>query len=151
MTPRQLLFKTYGHLYERWFFEGDTGRCFYCNEAPFSRDHAPALFWMDALVNNRQGFVYKCRLVPCCQECNSILGNRPHHTLYERAKYIEKRLLAKYEKKHVLWSKAELAQMSRTMQVAIKAKLTQNEILLDRIRLVQERLANQESFPQDDP
>lgn len=149
MTPRQLLIKTYGHLYTRWCFEGDTGRCFYCDEAPAGRDHAPALFWMDALVNAKHNRKYEYWMVPCCTECNALLGNRPLHTLYARAMYIEQKLSKKYEAKHVLWSSAELAQMSRTMQASIKARLTKNQILLDRIRAVQLRLANSESFPVD--
>ena len=149
MTNYKLALKHYGHLYERWNFEKDTGRCFYCDEAPETRDHIPALSWVDVLVNAKHNRRYRYWLVPSCSECNAELHDKALHTIFERACYIEKKLTAKYERKHMLWSKQELAKMSRTMQVAIKAKLAKNNILLDRIRAVQLRLLDADAFPED--
>ena len=146
---RTHLFSTYNHLYSRWSFEGDTGRCFYCDESPSTRDHVPPLSWADMMAHSKVSQRPKFYLVPCCTECNSLLSDKPLNTLFERTRYIEKRLMSRYERNHVLWTPSELAQMSRTMRVGIKAKLRKNEITLDRVRAVQKRLMTEESFPED--
>ena len=63
-------------------------------------------------------------VVPCCQPCNTLLGNAAVHTVEERAAYLYERYSRKYRKQLSSedWTPSELKQMSKTMKKFILAK-----------------------------
>lgn len=136
---RTRLSKVYGHLYERWNFPEDTGRCFYCDEAPYGRDHCPPLHYAELLSRHKRREDYPFYTVVCCVDCNTMLGAKPFFTLFERALYVEKKLLDQFEKEYAMWTPQEISKMGRHFQVSLKARQAKQTILLDRIHAIQLR------------
>lgn len=64
-------------------------------------------------------------VVPCCHECNTVLGNKLYHTVSSRAAYIHGKLQERYKK--VLrtpdWEEEELEELSQDMRKSIEAGL----------------------------
>jgi hypothetical protein len=77
-----------------------------------------------------------------------MLGAKPFFTLFERALYVEKKLLEQFEKKYAMWSPKEVASMGRHFQVSLKARQAQQSILLDRIHFAQLRVISP-VFPEE--
>lgn len=142
---RDLLLKTYGHLYERHF--SSRPGCFYCGEPGGTIDHCPPISFCE--IKNQKWFKEK-RLkfykVVCCADCNKRLADRQLLTLFERASYILQRLEAKTNKV-VRWSQDEMEEMSMVFEKIINAKQEQNKILFERVRFCQELLVKPDDFP----
>lgn len=76
-----------------------------------------------------------------------MLGAKLLFTLYERAQFIEDKLLSKYEKAHTLWSEEEIKELGYSLQTSVKASVEKSKMLLERARRAQERLLEFDSFP----
>lgn len=57
--------------------------------------------------------------------------------------YLNRKLNEEYEKKSVLWSEEELAEMSIDFQRQIRAKQSVKFVIIDRIRGIQWRMVNE--------
>lgn len=146
---RKRLYSIYNRLYEMHYAESASkGSCFYCGEPAGTIDHCPPLSWIEAMTVN-EWLKAKTPLVKIhsCYDCNKLLGSKPLFTVYERAAYLEKVLLNKYEKQSTLWSNDEIKEMSYMFQLQIKGKIEKAKMLLVRARNLQGRLINTASFP----
>jgi hypothetical protein len=146
---RKRLYQIYNRLYEMHYSESSSkGCCFYCGEPASTIDHCPPLTWIEAMTVN-EWLKAKIPLVKIhsCSDCNKVLGTKPIFTLYERAAYLEKDFLNKYEKQSTLWSNDEIKEMSYMFQLQIKGKIEKAKILLVRARNLQNRLSRPDSFP----
>ena len=69
--------------------------CFYCgdNSSMITRDHVIPISYQSVTRS------YNPRdTVPCCAQCNSLLGNKPLFTVEDRAAYLADRLARKYSR-----------------------------------------------------
>jgi hypothetical protein len=142
---RALLLKLYGARYERHW--SSRNGCFYCGDGWTDLDHCPPLSWLDVkdykwFKDRKIGFY----LVNSCSDCNKALSDRPLFSLQERAEYNRLRLERKADK-IVLWSKAEISEMSPRFQKTIIARQQLQNRLLDRLRYAQELQFRAEDFP----
>ena len=97
---RRLREKAFGHYYSKHPF-CNLERCYYCGDYLENNgigDHVPPISWAFAL-----GYSYMVEvesapfiIVPCCKNCNSILGSKKYFTLRERKSYIASWLRTKY-------------------------------------------------------
>jgi hypothetical protein len=97
---RRLREKAFGHYYKKHPF-CDLDRCYYCGDYLSENgvgDHVPPISWAFAL-----GYSYMVEnesapflIVPCCKDCNVILGNKKYFTLRQRKSYIAEYLRSKY-------------------------------------------------------
>ena len=145
---RDLLLKTYGHLYERHF--SSRPGCFYCGEPWTTIDHCPPISFCE--VKNQKWFKdkkIKFYKVVCCSDCNKKLSDRQLLTLNERANYILHSLEVK-SNKIISWSNDEIKEMSILFEKMIKAKQDQNKILFERVRFCQELLVKPDDFPYEE-
>ena len=146
---RRRLYATYNTLYVTHYAESaGKGMCFYCGEPASTIDHCPPLSWIEAMtINDWMKAKTPLVRIHSCFDCNKLLGNKPLFTAYERAAFLEKLLLNKYEKQSTLWSGDEIKEMSYMFHLQIKAKLEKSKRLLERARNLQARLSRVETFP----
>lgn len=142
-VERRRLLAQFGGFYERHEFERMPGSfgCFYCAEPADTIDHTPPLSWIESRrMEDWRSRGIKLLTVPCCGECNRTLGSRALFTPLDRATYLERWLLNKYDRAGRLWSEEEIAEMSKDFQRTIRARKREAERLLVRARAAQWRL-----------
>lgn len=109
--------------------------CSYCGtDAPGELDHVVP--WSYGRVRKRKGErPSRKSAVPCCRECNVMLGNKLLLTISERAGFIHRRLYKKYDKFLSLpeWSITELSEVEENLRKAIKEGLGVKELTEIRI------------------
>lgn len=70
--------------------------CFYCGEIASTKDHVPPLSRFHdyyAIYNQHRPIQ-----VPCCGECNSLLGNTLQQNIYKRVEDLKIKLTTRYKK-----------------------------------------------------
>jgi hypothetical protein len=142
---RELLIKTYGHLYEKHF--SSRAGCFYCGDIASTVDHCPPISFCD--VKDQKWFKeknIKFYKVSSCFDCNKKLGAKHLFTLYERANFIMNKLETQTDKV-VNWSQDEMQEMSAMFEKIIQAKQEKNKILYERVRFCQELIVKPNDFP----
>ena len=106
--------------------------CSYCGEFADTYDHVIPVSYKHV---DRKMEVGNKEAIPCCSECNTILGNRFLHTVSARAGYLLKTYSKRYQK--VLrtpdWDADELAEMGDNMKQSILARLDARDILKERL------------------
>lgn len=95
--------------------------CYYCGELADSRDHFPPL----AAQHTPASVGVKHVLVPCCRECNNLLGASSQNTLAGRAQYLKERLRRRYaaELRFKEWAPDELAELGPSLRAEIEAAM----------------------------
>ena len=75
------------------------------------------------------------KTVPCCKECNALLGNRMFVSVPTRAAYLAGRLKEKNKKLLRIpdWSEEDLEEMSPRMAKSIKATIDERDMMKQRI------------------
>ena len=146
---RKRLLKQYGHLYRRHAGEGVNWReCFYCSDPSETVDHCPPLSWVESrTAKSWRAAGIPLALMPACRACNGLLGDKPLFTALDRLLSLENALERRYEREAALWSDEEIAEMSPEFQRTIKARRAKTKHLMGRIRHVQWRALNDETFP----
>ena len=141
---RDYLELVFGPLYERHYTE-EAG-CFYCGQPLSCWDHCPPLHWIETTKNK-----YKKVLLKSCTSCNTKLGDKPLFTAYDRAVFLHDNLMAEFEKlgwEDRTWEEIEGMKRGLLKSLASRDKM-KGEILSDRIRFIQQRLLNKDSFPDE--
>ena len=91
--------------------------CIYCDAINANtRDHT-----IPQSISDNHSFEEKY-VVPCCKECNSLLGNVPEFTIEERAAYLYTQYQKRY-KTDLKWpdrSDEELKEFGRTLRTKLK-------------------------------
>lgn len=123
-------YSEYEPRYRRFGGERDPSgwlRCFYCGLPADTFDHQPPLSRVhdyEALSLIHEEYVK----VPCCRECNSMLGASLNSCLIDRERQLKKLMQHKYRASLKVpdWPKEELAQLGKNMRseinVAIEAR-----------------------------
>ena len=116
--------------------------CSYCGEYAETYDHVVPISYKHVSrrleVGNREA-------IPCCRECNSLLGNAFLHTVSYRAEYLIKKYKRRYSKiiKTPNWDMDELEDMGEGMRKSILARMDMRDILIERLtHLKQTHLAD---------
>ena len=106
--------------------------CSYCGEYAETYDHVIPISYKHVSrrleVGNREA-------IPCCRECNSLLGNVFLHTVSYRAEYLIKKYKRRYSKiiKTPNWDMDELEDMGEGMRKSILARMDMRDILIERL------------------
>jgi hypothetical protein len=90
--------------------------CSYCGVESSGWDHVPPLREIDGMRDaGVDFFIYDLRKIPCCRECNAMLGDTHLHNIRDRRRYILKRLMKRYAKflRIPHWDESELVDASR--------------------------------------
>lgn len=109
--------------------------CIYCGMPATDRDHlTPVSYNYSRRPKSRNPCAQET--VPCCRECNSLLGSKFVIGVRERAGEVATCLEARYSKilKAPVWTEEEIAALGVDLQRVIRAKQFQREEALERIR-----------------
>jgi len=145
---RALLLKEYGRLYKRHIYDGSDSVCFYCGDNKHHMDHVPPLSIVDYATPERLRMLkIPMVLIPCCGDCNIQLGAKRLGTVEERLSYLYGYLTSKVEREIALWSEPEIEEMSPMFQKMIRSRRAKFNILIERLRGVEDRLCRPETYP----
>lgn len=126
------------HLYQRFGgrrHEHGYLLCFYCGMPADTFDHHPPLSRVDdflALSMLHERFIK----VPCCSECNNLLGSSLTYGLIGREALLKSMLRKKYKKSitHAQWSEEELDGLGKNLRskvIVALAKMSEIDMRLE--------------------
>ena len=114
--------------------------CYYCGGYTNGVDHVvPQVLlnrlreypeWAEALASRRRKL-----LVPCCRECNNLLGSSYQDTLAERKEELKRRLHRKYKKILATpdWFNHEIMELGPKLQEHVMAGVMMRDFLKERL------------------
>lgn len=145
-SERNRLYRTYNTLYNRHYIE-EGYVCIYCNSPAETLDHVPPLAWIEpfGLETLRKSGI-PLSTVPCCRECNGLLGDRKLLTVEDRLEYLEKKYNSLFDKL-VRWSDDELEDMGESFQKSIRAQRWREDDLSRKIRAIEQRIVRPWTLP----
>jgi len=78
----------------------------------------------------------RIKIVPCCHECNCLLGASFQETIAERKKYLKQRLRHKYRAilKIPHWTEEEINELGYVLKQDLLCTLKKKEMLLLRLK-----------------
>lgn len=93
-------------------------RCSYCGQPAQALDHVIPLSVASSEARKNGSLTNRKTCVPCCTECNSVLGNKAFYTVGARAGYLAKRYPSRYKKllRFPPWSSEELQDVGYTLR-----------------------------------
>ena len=120
--------------------------CTYCGDIADSLDHVVPHSYARLNASDKRYYAKKY-CVPCCRECNNLLGNKLFHTVWQRAEYLEKKYKSRYKKILSLpeWDAEDIQEMGHNMRHVIEAGQKDKKETLRRI----EHCANRAGLFQD--
>lgn len=145
-SNRMLSRRDVGSLYRR--LEGvDLSACFYCGDPRESLDHCPPLsvacaLDLDKFRKNGGELV----LVPCCSQCNSMLGSKKLGTPGERLAYLWAAYATLIEKTNHGWSEEEVSELGRNLRAIVDAGRRKSAEYIRKLRGVEERMLASEEW-----
>ena len=144
---RLWLEKTYGSLYELETF-GDRHSCAYCGDLRELLDHCPPLHLVDKLtIKQVRKLDIPMILVPCCSQCNRMLGGRHLPRYEDRLAFLYRKVSDKVERCSI-WSSSELENLTGELQRMVTARQVHiRREYLNRLRGIEERLIRLHSGP----
>lgn len=89
--------------------------CTYCGMDASGWDHIPPLHFISRI--DVKDIKHKLRKVPCCKECNCIIGGILLFTIQERRSYVKRHLKIKYRSilKIPKWNNCELSELGYSL------------------------------------
>ena len=148
-SERNRLYRTYNTLYTRHYIE-EGYICIYCNSPADTLDHVPPLSWIEPFgLETFRSSGIPLSTVPCCRECNSLLGDRKLLTVQDRLEYLEKKYHSLFDKL-VRWSDEEIEEMGESFQKSIRAQKWRENDLSRKIRAIEQRSVKPWTLPDMD-
>lgn len=146
---RTRLYRTYHQLYTQHYIE-EGYTCIYCGAPGDTLDHSPPLSWLEPFgIEALRRAKIPLTTVPCCSECNGLLGDRKLLTVTDRLEYLEKKYHSLFEKL-VRWSDEELEEMGESFQRSIRAQRYREDELIRKIRAIEQRIVKPWTLPDVD-
>jgi len=117
--------------------------CYYCGAAANGQDHVIPKIILKSFQNDLTAIkaapeIIRGRIltVPCCGQCNSILGAKYFKTLAERKAFLKVRLKQKNKKLLSMpdWTEEELSELGDRLREAVEAGIDAKNYILRRIR-----------------
>lgn len=105
--------------------------CFYCGDnTAITRDHV-----IPVSMNSETRSYNEKDVVPCCRECNSLLGNKVLLTVEDRAMYLAERLTKRYAStlRAFGYGKDEINTFGPTLKSMISANVNMKSYIVSRI------------------
>jgi len=110
--------------------------CSYCGDSANCFDHVVPLSYVFSGKRTNAKNRSETTVVPCCNECNHLLGCSVFPSVSEKAGFLAERIAIRY--KRILnapyWSEEDYNELSGRLKQAIKAKQAKRQVVLERIR-----------------
>ena len=116
--------------------------CAYCQESAYTLDHVIPHTYV--AKNSKQPRTYsKSEVVPCCKECNNLLGSNLYFTIAERAGYLYTTYKKRYKKLLSMpeWDEDDIEELKNKLKKYVKASLKEKkrvQIRIDYCQLVRD-------------
>ncbi len=111
------------------FNTGDVQICSYCGDPANTKDHVLPLIWADNQLEGQH------IIVPACSDCNAMAGGKKFVGIYEKLRWLHKRLAKKYAR--VLctpdWSEEELEGLDLVLRTYVENSLELRTRTLERL------------------
>lgn len=109
-------------------------KCVYCGDQATCVDHIIPRSFQTEKLRGRYRQLRSSQdknLVPACNECNILAGNRVFDSFNDKKEFIRTRLRVRYADVLGLpyWSESELKELSSRMSGYVKRQIAQKEIL----------------------
>jgi hypothetical protein len=109
-------------------------RCVYCGLPAESKDHVPPI----TRVSDYESLGLAIELyikVPCCLECNNLLGAELQDSFFQRAEVLKDKLARKYRRhlNNVDWDDEELEELGPTLKSKVLEGKVKSQRVLARI------------------
>lgn len=109
-------------------------QCFYCGDPADTMDHQPPISRINGY--RQLGLMHEFYVkVPCCRECNSLLGNTLTEDLIERDLLAKEKITKKYKRDLALplWDENEVNELGRNLREGIKNTRLRKEWIEERL------------------
>lgn len=105
--------------------------CTYCGGISETHDHVPPITIAARMTPPRP-----IKVVPCCYDCNRILGNRPPWTVLGRRREVNKKLQRRHARllRTPDWTPEELAALGPFLQRTTRARLAKKAAIIERLK-----------------
>ena len=114
----------------------DYRECYYCGMPCDGDDHVTPKAVL-AMMPDPESNPVRARTftVPCCRECNSILGSKVFETLVQRKRALKERLRHKYVKYLRIpeWSPSELDELEGRLRESVEQALRIQRVTRSRL------------------
>jgi hypothetical protein len=129
IMQRKIWVLFYDRFYDTLVFERpeDAQTCFYCGTVAGTYDHQPPISLFADYVESGENF--EAVKVPCCGQCNSLLGASGTKTLEERFSLLKKLFFRKFKKKILslsTWSASELEELGPGLRSKVESGLIES-------------------------
>jgi len=114
--------------------------CYYCGLPANSKDHAVPRAVMTTLADDPDALRHimwnRRETVPCCRECNCLLGASVQDTLEQRKAFLKEKLRRRYRKFLAIpnWTDAELTEMRGGLRRYVVFGLKKKAVVIRRLR-----------------
>lgn len=138
MRTRPTLDRNHEHLYTLFYHAlPNRFECFYCGAPAPDRDHCPPLSRVNdykSLRLHREEYLK----VPCCPECNELLGDSLQENIHERHDHLKRKLKKRYAKiyKMPYWEEPEIAALGFNLQTEVRHAMRVFEAIESRLEYV---------------
>lgn len=112
--------------------------CVYCGDPMTCEDHIYPISALAKLPEQARQIIPKAllRIVPSCDECNGLAGDKVFHAFEDKRQFIKGHLLQKH---HGLcdfptWAPEEIAELQGNLRRYISGSVSYRELLLERFR-----------------
>lgn len=117
-------------------------RCYYCGELADTVDHVVPQSYIKKLQAlgdeelKRKIMARRRTTVPCCHECNCLLGATIQKTLGDRKLHLKNRLKRRYKKILGIpkWSERELEELGPALRQHVRAGVGHQEVIERRLQ-----------------
>lgn len=130
----------YRHLYSR-LENIPFDECWYCGSLRECLDHCPPLDYLqyiDTDVFRKSGG--KFSLIPSCNSCNTLLGNKKLLSPNERISWLLGAYTKLFDKAYYGWSEDEVKEMGYNFKVMIGASMKKANSYIDKVRSIEQRI-----------
>ncbi len=119
----------------------ESNYCYYCGMPADTIDHAvpqSILRMIDRIADPdiyRRMILRRRLTVPCCNECNSVIGPKYQKSLEERKKFLKSKLKRRYKKLLAMpdWTEREISEMGDHMRDYIRDAQRLKDNIVSRI------------------
>lgn len=123
---------------ESWLVDyrfGTWEHCAYCGQPAGVSDHViPHCFYSVQKRERGAGSAWGLK-TPACLECNSLLGAFLFETLFERCKWLNRRLWKRYKRVLRLprWDAEEIGELRYSLRTFVAGKQTERAVAMERV------------------
>ena len=139
-SKRLTLVRLYGTLYTR-MENVPLDTCWYCGSPRECLDHTPPLGYLEHMdINRFRERGGKFTLVPSCNTCNALLGNRKLLSPNEKISWLLGAYSRLFDRAYYGWSDDDIEEMGYNFRVMISHSISKASSYMAKVREIENRI-----------